>query len=150
MLQGCGEVTHFEEHECEGFAAAEVSVNRLTEITYIDDYNEYAKIDAFVSLSDKFGVKLKSPGILRFELYEFKSLSANEVGRMIYSWPVIDITDSAVNNEYWRDSLRCYMFELELQAKLAETEKYVLSVTFSNPKQQLRFSDKREIQYYDK
>lgn len=133
-----------------GFVPAAIEVNRLSEITLIDDYNEYAVINVFVDVADMFGVNMKAPGVLRFELYEYKNLSANNIGTRIYDWPVIDITNGQENQKYWRDSLRAYMFELKIGQKLDKNAKYVLSATFINETDRLRFTDTRIVEYYGK
>ena len=132
------------------FVPTSVAVNRLSEITMIDDYNGIAKIKLFVDLTDKFGDNMKSPGSIRFELYEYKNLSANNTGSRIYSWPVLDISDPMVNHGYWQDSLRSYMFELDVEHKLDKGSKYVVSVTFISNNGQLRFSNTKTIEYYGK
>jgi hypothetical protein len=123
-----------------------ISISPFTEIRIIDNYNAYAAIAAYVDLIDTAGNNIKYPGVFRFGLYEYKILSANSQGKMLYSWPAIDTSAHERDNGHWNEAMRSYMFNLEMDGKLDESEKYVLSVTFSAPRQQLRFTDKRIIQ----
>ncbi len=132
------------------FAPAAVAINRLSEITMIDDYNDYAKIKLFVDVTDEFGDNMKAPGEFRFELYEHRGLSVNNIGSRIYDWPAVDISNIDINQSCWQDSLRTYMFNLNIDRKLNKGSKYVVSVTFINDAGHLRFSNTRTIEYYGK
>jgi hypothetical protein len=147
LLQGCEPPIEDVSDSIANFEPAGITINRLTEISMIDNYNSLASVDIFIDINDTFGVNIKYPGIFRFELYEFKPLSANEKGKMIYRWPPYDLTDAKINNSLWQDPLRCYVFSLELEAQLDKSKKYVLTAAFANPSRQLRLSDKRAIQY---
>jgi len=71
------------------------------------------------------------PGVFRFELYERVVRSAEPKGRRIVIWPDIDLTGAAENNEYWRDFLRAYEFNLPFEAQIKQC--YILQVTYLSP-----------------
>ena len=132
------------------FTPASVTINRLSEISMIDDYNNVARIKLFIDVADSFGDNMKAPGVFRLELYEYRNLSAENIGVRIYDWPEIDLSDSTVNQSFWQDSLRSYMFSLDIDRKLEKTAKYVVLVTFISGGGQLRFTNTRTIEYYGK
>ena len=70
--------------------------------------NEHA-----VSLLDPFDCQIKSPGVFRFELYEYVQRSAEPKGQRVIIWPDIDLTECSENNNHWRDFLRAYEFNLD-------------------------------------
>ncbi len=132
------------------FVPASVTINRLSEITIIDDYNDYAQVKVFLDVTDKFGNNMKALGAMRFELYEYQSLSGNNIGSRIYDWPLIDISNVDINQSFWQDSLRSYMFKFDIDLKLQKNYKYVVAVTFINDGSHLRLSNSRTIEYYGK
>ena len=75
----------------------------------------------------KFGDQIKSPGMFRFELYEYIQRSAEPKGKRAIIWPDIDLTDPIKNNEYWRDFLRTYVFSLPCKQSI--NQDYILQVT---------------------
>jgi hypothetical protein len=89
------------------------------------------EINVYVSLLDSFGCQIKSPGVFRFEVYEHVQRSSEPKGKRIAIRPVIDLTDAAQNNKYWRDFLRAYHFNLPF--KPADNRSYIMQVTFLCP-----------------
>jgi hypothetical protein len=88
-------------------------------------------IKPYVSLLDSFGSQIKSPGVFRFELYQRAVRSAEPKGRRVVIWQDVDLTDPDVNNEYWRDFLRAYEFDLPFELDLNQS--YILQVTCMCP-----------------
>ena len=85
------------------------------------------QIRVYVSLVDEFDCQTKSPGIFRFELFKAVARSPEPKGKRINIWPDIDLTNPAENDNYWRDFLRVYEFNLDFQ--LAGDQHYILQVT---------------------
>lgn len=115
------------------YAASKVRIVGLTEITPVSAGPWQGKLKIYVDLVDSFGYRVKSPGLFRFELYEFVPRSSQPKGRRILIWPDIDLTDATTNNSYWRDFLRTYQFDLDLNFKVKANEAFMLEVTFTTP-----------------
>ena len=109
------------------YAPVKINILPLTEFVSVRDAEDGAKINVYVSLLDCFGCQLKTPGVFRFELYERVERSAEPKGRRIVIWSDIDLTDAAKNNEYWRDFLRAYEFNLDFWRKVNRS--YILQAT---------------------
>lgn len=109
------------------YAPAKLDIVPLTELISSGDAKRTSQINLYVSLLDSFGSQMKSPGVFRFELYEYVQRSADPKGTRLIIWPDIDLTDPAKNNEHWRDFLRAYEFNLDFEADRNQT--YVLYVT---------------------
>lgn len=86
------------------------------------------KIKVFVSLLDVYGSQQKTPAVFRFELYEHVQRSVESKGSRNFIWPDIDLTNADRNNRCWRDFLRAYEFELDLEAPISQ-DCIVLHVT---------------------
>ena len=155
ILAGCGH-TYQQSHQISqniencGFNPDSVLITRLSEITLLDEYNNYANIEAYVSIKDTFGVSMKYPGTVFFELYEFVPQTASNMGRLIHQWQIIDISNASDNHLHWQDSLRSYKFELEIYAELLKKEKYILLATFTGKDNQIRLTDTQTIEYHGK
>ena len=108
------------------YAPVKIDIMPLTEFISVDDTRQ-AKIKIYVSLLDTFGSQIKSPGVFRFELYEYVQRSAEPKGKRIIIWPDIDLNEPADNNVYWRDFLRAYEFNLPFEQ--AANQSYILQVT---------------------
>jgi hypothetical protein len=78
-------------------------------------------------LLDSFDCQIKTPGIFRFELYKYVRRSAEPKGKRIAIWPDIDLTGTTENNNYWRDFLRAYEFNLDFVPK--RNQSYILQAT---------------------
>jgi hypothetical protein len=59
--------------------------------------------------------------------------SSQPKGKRIFIWPDIDLTEVAMNNGRWRDFLRAYEFEMDLNFRPAPDNTFVLEVTFTTP-----------------
>lgn len=109
-----------------GYTPKEIDIIPLTEFVNVGDAQQ-AKINLFVSLLDSFGSEIKSPCVFRFELYEKIQRSAEPKGRRIIIWPDVDLIEPAINNQYWRNYLRAYEFDLPFVPEGNQT--YILEVT---------------------
>lgn len=114
-----------------GFGPAKVSVLPLSEITGFGGAGRGAKLSVYVALLDAFGCPIKAPCTLRFELYEYVRRSAQAKGQRLNIWPDIDLTHPAENHKSWRDFLRAYEFQLDVQADRDIT--YILETTCLSP-----------------
>jgi len=110
------------------YVPAKARITPLSEVISGPDARNGSKIVVYVNLLDSFGSQVKSPGIFRFELYEYAQRSAEPKGRRLVIWPDIDLTGAADNNRYWHDFLRAYQFNLPLE--LQSDQSLVLQVTF--------------------
>jgi hypothetical protein len=114
-----------------GFSATEIEVLPLTELVDATDGRQGTQLNVYVSLLDTYREKIKAPGTLRFELYEYVQRSAEPKGQRLAIWPDVDLTSPAENQKYWRDFLRAYEFTLGAQA--ARDRTYILEVTCMCP-----------------
>ncbi len=112
------------------YAPVKIDIMPLTE--FVGPGNtQQSKINIYVSLLDPFGSQIKSPGMFRFELYEYMQRSSEPMGKRAVIWPDVDLTDPAKNNDYWRDFLRTYVFILPCEQ--AVSQDYILQVTYLCP-----------------
>jgi hypothetical protein len=112
------------------FVPDKVDIMPLTGFINTDTIRQIS-IKPYVSLLDSFGSQIKSPGVFRFELYQRAVRSAEPKGRRVVIWQDVDLTDPDVNNEYWRDFLRAYEFDLPFELDLNQS--YILQVTCMCP-----------------
>lgn len=112
------------------YAPVKIDIMPLTEFSSLGD-TQRLKINLYVSLLDQFSSQIKSPGMFRFELYEYIQRSAEPKGKRTIIWPDVDLTDPAKNNDYWRDFLRTYVFSLPCQQSI--NQDYILQVTYLCP-----------------
>jgi len=115
------------------YAASRVRIVGLTEITPVGPDFRTSRLKAYVDLLDSSGCRIKSPGTFRFELYEFVPRSSQPKGKRIFIRPDIDLTDATRNNSQWRDFLRAYEFDLDLNFRPRPDDTFVLEVTFTTP-----------------
>jgi hypothetical protein len=115
------------------YAASKIRVVGLSEITNASDDERTSGVKVYVDLLDSFGNRIKSPGVFRFELYEFVPRSSEPKGKRIFIQPDIDLTDATRNNSHWRDFLRTYQFDLDLNFKVKANDAFMLEVTFITP-----------------
>jgi len=120
------------------YAPAKISIMPLTEFISAGS-TQQVKIKPYVSLLDSFGSQIKSPAVFRFELYQRVLRSAEPKGRRVVIWPDIDLTDPAANNEYWRDFLRAYEFDLPFEPDASQS--YILQVTCLCPNSRRIFAE---------
>ncbi|MCK4914058.1 MAG: hypothetical protein KAI59_06225 [Planctomycetes bacterium] len=113
------------------YMPVKVGIIPLTEFAAANiESSERTKINIYVSLYDGFGCEIKSPGVFRFELYEYVQLSAESKGRRIVIWPDVDLNDAVRNNQHWRDFLRAYEFNFDFEPQ--NQQEYVLQATYIN------------------
>ena len=108
------------------YCPEKIDIIPLTGFVKVDDVQQ-SQINLYVSLLDSFGSEIKSPCVFRFELYEKVQRSAEPKGKRVVIWPDIDLTEPAMNNQYWRNFLRAYEFNLPFAP--ASTQIYILEVT---------------------
>ena len=108
------------------YTPVKIDIIPLTEFVGAGD-SQRPKINLYVSLLDPFGSQTKSPGMFRFELYEYIQRSAEPKGKRAIIWPDVDLTNPIKNNDYWRDFLRAYVFSLPYEQ--AGNQDYILQVT---------------------
>ena len=92
---------------------------------------DICQIKVYVSLLDEFGCQKKNPGVFRFEFYETVVRSAEQKGRRIMLWPDFDLTACDKNNHYWKDFIRAYEFNLQLDSLNGRS--FILQATFMCP-----------------
>lgn len=110
-----------------GYTPSRIEILPLSELVASSDSAGGTQLNAYVSLFDTFGSRIKAPGTFRFELYDYVQRSAEPKGQRIAVWPDIDLTDPSENNRYWQDFLRAYVFELASQAPRSGV--YILEAT---------------------
>ena len=115
------------------YAASKIRVVGLSEITNASDNERTSGVKVYVDLLDSFGNRIKSPGVFRFELYKFVPRSSEPKGKRIFIQAEIDLTDATRNNSHWRDFLRTYQFDLDLNFKVKVNDVFMLEVTFTTP-----------------
>jgi hypothetical protein len=106
---------------------------KILPLTEIVTKNNVRLLKVYVSLTDFFGDHVKSGAVFRFELYKYVARSAEPKGARLIIWPDIDLTEATQNQQYWKDFLRCYEFELELGPVYPQS--YILQVTCLCPSQ---------------
>jgi hypothetical protein len=109
------------------YGPVKLDIMPLTEFAAGGDGEKPSKIKVYVSLLDAFDCQIKTPTVFRFELYDIVLLSAEPKGKRILIWPDIDLNDAAKNNEYWRDFLRAYEFDLPFEPE--NSKSYILQIT---------------------
>lgn len=108
------------------YAPVKIDIMPLTEFNSLGD-TQRPKLNLYVSLLDQFGSQIKSPGMFRFELYEYMQRSAKSKGKRAIIWPDVDLTDPVKNNDSWRDFLQAYVFSLPCEQSISQD--YILQVT---------------------
>ncbi len=99
----------------------------LSEVRSSDKNAGPDTITAYISLQDSAGSAVKAPAVFRFELYQFRTLSADPKGKRLYIWDDINLNAFNDNNRYWRDYLRAYEFGLLYNCP--DCRNYVLEAT---------------------
>ena len=108
------------------YVPVKIDIMPLTE--FISPGNtKQSKLNIYISLLDPFGSQIKSPGMFRFELYEYIQRSAESKGKRAIIWPDVDLTDPFKNNDSWRDFLQAYVFSLPCEQSISQD--YILQVT---------------------
>ena len=115
------------------YAAAKIRIVGLTEVTASAQNPHASKLKAYIDVMDSFDCRIKSAGIFRFELYEFVPRSSQRMGKRLFAWPDINLTDHKKNNSYWRDHLRAYYFDLDLDLEPTTSATFILQTTCITP-----------------
>lgn len=113
------------------YAPARIDILPLTEMVTQQNGKNTPAIRAYVSLLDSSDCQIKAPSIFRFELYELAPRSAEPKGKRIAIWPDINLTNERENNNYWRNYLRAYEFNLDFEPQARQN--YVLQITVMCP-----------------
>ena len=111
------------------FEAQRVAIMGLTRIADSKQNPGFKSVNAYVDVLDKFEDRIKSPCTFRFEFYEYVPRSSRNLGERLDVWPDVDLTGPETNNLYWKDHLRAYQFELDLNIEVAAGTTYMLQVT---------------------
>ncbi len=109
-----------------GFGPAHIEILPLTELIAPPN-GQGSVLNVYVSLLDVYSEKIKAPGTLRFELYEYVQRSAEPKGQRVAIWPDINLTNPSENQRHWRDFLRAYEFDLVTEA--SRNRAYILEAT---------------------
>ena len=113
------------------YTASSVSIMGLTEIVPDAENSNKAKLRVYVDVLDSEGIRIKAPGVFRFELYQFVPRSSNPMGKRLKLWEDIKLLGQAENNARWRDFLRAYQFDLDLEFGSVRSSDYVVQVMFT-------------------
>jgi hypothetical protein len=133
-----------EVHDTCGYVAASTHIMGLTEIVSSGGTGEAAVLKVYIDMVDSFDCRIKTPGVLRFELYEFVPRASDPRGKRLFIEPDIDLTDPVVNDKYWQDHLRTYRFDLALDFVPAPGSAFIIEATFIPPGGK-RLSDKFQL-----
>ena len=128
------------------FTPERIRMIGLTEIVPDAYLGDEAVLSVYVDIFDVWDSHIKAPATFRFELYEFVPRSSESRGKRLKHWPDIDLTDPAENNRYWRDYLRTYNFNLQMDFRPNPGTTYILEATCTTT-QGKRLSNKRQIKY---
>jgi len=128
----------------EPYMPARVEITPLTGFVIPDGAQKPSRIQVYVSVLDSFDCQIKSPGTFRFEMYERAERSSEPRGERIVLWPDADLTEAVENNNYWRDFLGAYEFNLNFEPQT--NRRYILDVTLLCPMGR-RLSDDFELEY---
>jgi len=109
------------------YLPVKIDIMPLTEFVCIGNDPDASQLKLYVGLLDSFGSQIKAPAVFRFEVYGYEKLRSEPKGKRIVIWPDIDLTGPAENNEYWRDFLRSYQFNLDFEP--LRNQNYILQVT---------------------
>jgi hypothetical protein len=114
------------------YTAVKCEIVPITEMS--PENNQGTKIKVYVSLSDSAGSQIKTPGVFRFELYEYVPRSADPKAERLFIWPDIDLREFGQNNKLWRDFLRAYEFNLTYDKSSIKRGILVITCICSNGK----------------
>jgi len=120
------------------YAPQKIDILPLTKILSETSNNKSSNIIVYVSLLDAFNSSIKSPGIFRFELYEYVKRSPQPKGQRVKLCPDRDLLEPTENNTHWRDYFRTYQFNIT--CNIQKDQSYILQATFITPEQK-RLSD---------
>ncbi|MBN1126126.1 MAG: hypothetical protein JXA82_14050 [Sedimentisphaerales bacterium] len=113
----------------QGYLPTHIRIMGLTGFKHGEYGADTAALEVYIDMLDHFDCRIKAPGIFRLELYEYVPRSSNPRGKRIMIWDDIDLTDAGANNEFWRDFLRCYQFNLPIVNMPPSADPYILEAT---------------------
>lgn len=67
------------------------------------------------------------------ELYQYVPRSSLPMGKRITVWDDVNLYRPEDNNQYWRDHLRAYKFDLQLNFLPQKGQTYILQATCITP-----------------
>jgi len=140
-----GVPVHSDIQSGEDSGVSRIRISALTEFVQDPSAPDKVQVKTLVELIDPQDAPVKTPFVVRFELYEFRPLSSNPRGQRVAIWPEQDLLDPPTNDEHWEEFLRGYEFYLPLEFVPQPGEKYLLEV--SCLVEQRRFDDLFKIQY---
>jgi hypothetical protein len=117
----------------ESYGPASLEIVGLSELKAAGGDENAARLKVFVKVMDAFGSAIKTPCVIRVELYEYVTRSQSPLGKRLEIWPDIELTDSCKNNSQWRDYLRAYEFNLDVSSKLEVGRMYIIETTCASP-----------------
>lgn len=109
------------------YTPSNIEITPLTEISQ----GATSEIIVYVSLLDAYNSTIKSPGIFRFELYDFVPRSPQPKGRRLKLWPDMELLEANENNNHWEDYFRAYKFTLS--GDIPNDKPCILQATFITP-----------------
>jgi hypothetical protein len=113
------------------YAPARIDILPITTINPTTSSAGDYVINVYVCLLDSVDSQIKYPATFRFELFQQVQRSNEPKGKRILIWPDINLTEPVINNKYWQDFLRAYLFSLPLERSAFETT--ILQVTSVSP-----------------
>ena len=125
--------------ECERYGPARIDILPLTVLTQAPDSGGDSMLTVYICLLDSYDSQIKSPAVFRFELFEHVQRSSEPKGKRVKKWDDIALMDPALNNNYWQDFLRAYLFTLPLE-KLPSGD-YILHATCITPDEKRLYDD---------
>ena len=128
------------------YVAANIHIMGLTEIVPSRRTGQSTILRVYVDLMDSFDRRMKSPGVLRIEVYEFVPRSSDSRGSRLFIQPDLDLTDMGENDKYWQDHLRTYHFDLPLDFVPEPGSAFIIEATFLPPGGK-RLNDKFHLKY---
>lgn len=131
---------------CWGYQATDIRIVGLSGFAEPRYGQIGSQLEVVVEMLDAFGIRTKSPGIFRIELYEYVPRSSEPKGKRAFAWPDVDLTRPSDNNGYWRDFLRAYRFDLSTDLRPVIPSSYILEVTCITPAGK-RFTAQNPISY---
>jgi hypothetical protein len=122
-----------------------IRISALTEFVTDPALPDEVQLKVLLEFFDTSDLSISAPCILRFELYEFHSVSSDPRGKRLLIWPEKDLGNAENANKHWKNLLRGYEFYLPLDFMPRRDKKYVLEATcFAGQK---RYNDLFKVQF---
>ena len=114
----------------ENVSIERIHISALTEFVTAPAHPDAVQLKVLLEVFDAFDSPTPMPCILRFELYELRSLSSNPRGKRLLIWPEQDLSNAENAGEHWKNLLRGYEFYLPLDGFTPQRDrKYLLEAT---------------------